>query len=79
VPPAPVKGLHSYTPCWNLSGPSEAQLVRGTSTKCAGCRTACYCSKECQVEDWKPHKPACKALAAAAAAAAVKRRAGAAS
>ncbi|KAJ6570521.1 hypothetical protein DFH09DRAFT_1153725 [Mycena vulgaris] len=28
--------------------------------KCARCRTAMYCSKECQRADWVHHKPCCK-------------------
>ncbi|KAJ6589334.1 hypothetical protein B0H19DRAFT_1103618 [Mycena capillaripes] len=28
--------------------------------KCARCKTAMYCSKECQKADWSRHKPYCK-------------------
>jgi hypothetical protein len=52
--------------CSNVSGPSEAQLVGGRSCLCTGCRTARYCSRFCQKQHWKLHKPVCKALAAAA-------------
>ncbi len=38
----------------------------GTFSKCAGCRRALYCSKECQKVDWKEgrHRDDCKILAA---------------
>jgi len=52
--------------CSNLSGASELQLVGGRSAICAGCLKARYCSRQCQREHWKRHKPVCKALAAAA-------------
>ena len=29
-------------------------------SKCAGCRTVSYCSRECQVQHWKDHKVQCK-------------------
>ncbi len=29
---------------------------------CGGCRIASYCSKKCQIHDWKSHKAACKAF-----------------
>ena len=28
--------------------------------RCSKCKNICYCSKECQVTDWKSHKPICK-------------------
>jgi len=31
---------------------------------CAGCRSVFYCSPECQRDDWKGHKPACKVATA---------------
>lgn len=74
----PFSRACNHAACGNMSGPSEAQLVQGASHKCSGCHTARYCGKECQVQDWEQHKPACKALAPAAAGAAGKRRAGAA-
>ena len=27
--------------------------------RCSRCKTACYCSQECQKLDWKRHKPRC--------------------
>jgi len=53
--------------CSNLSGQSELLLVSGRSNMCAGCLVARYCSRDCQRQHWKQHKPVCKALAAAAA------------
>jgi len=53
--------------CTNLSGPSEARLVTGPSTKCGGCRVARYCSRQCLKQHWRQHKPVCQVLAAAAA------------
>lgn len=37
-----------------------------TLLKCGGCKVVSYCSKECQVKDWKQggHKQVCKTLAA---------------
>jgi hypothetical protein len=49
--------------CSNMSGPSEAKLVAGSSSKCSSCRMARYCSRACQKEHWKHHKPVCKGLA----------------
>lgn len=54
--------------CSNVMGPSEALLVGGQGCMCGGCLTARYCSKVCQRQHWKAHKPVCKALAAATAA-----------
>ena len=36
--------------CWNCFKPFE------DLKKCAKCRLATYCSKKCQIEDWKIHK-----------------------
>jgi len=27
--------------------------------RCKGCESAIYCSKQCQKNDWKSHKPLC--------------------
>ena len=40
---------------WDRFGPKP------TFSRCGGCRMVYYCSKACQVSDWKQHKPACKA------------------
>jgi hypothetical protein len=54
--------------CSNVSGPSEMLLVSGRSALCGGCRVAHYCSRDCQRQHWKQHKPVCQRLAAAAGA-----------
>lgn len=33
-----------------------------SSKKCAGCKSIIYCSRDCQVKDWKQHKDLCKDL-----------------
>jgi hypothetical protein len=53
--------------CSNMVGKTELASVSGRSCLCAGCLTGRYCSRVCQKQQWKQHKPVCKALAAAAA------------
>eukprot|EP01083_Nonionella_stella_P067155 177394_1 len=37
------------------------QLFNGKRFRCTSCRTVCYCSKQCQANDWKcGHKPWCR-------------------
>ncbi|TFK75028.1 hypothetical protein BDN72DRAFT_955366 [Pluteus cervinus] len=33
-----------------------------TLSVCAGCKSTWYCSKECQVENWKAHRGSCKQM-----------------
>lgn len=40
--------------CW------ECGNVGGTLMACGKCKTARYCSAECQKKNWKKHKPTCK-------------------
>lgn len=47
-----------------------AQCLKSATLVCNGCKDApdgaqgtmavCYCTRECQKDDWKHHKPACK-------------------
>lgn len=64
---------------WCLQQPQLQQhgrtLRSGTGVRpqlrvhmCGGCKVAHYCSKTCQTQHWKQHKPMCAALAARAAA-----------
>jgi hypothetical protein len=54
--------------CSNMAGATERETVSGRSCLCAGCKVTRYCSRVCQKQHWKQHKPVCKALGAAEAA-----------
>jgi hypothetical protein len=41
---------------------TETQMDGALLMKCQRCKVVYYCSKECQVADWKSHKEKCKAL-----------------
>jgi hypothetical protein len=41
----------------------ETQMDNAKLMKCQRCKITYYCSKECQVADWKGHKKICKAIA----------------
>ena len=48
----------SKNKCWGC-----CIAVTVDDKKCSACRTAVYCSKDCQVKDWKErHRKWCKAL-----------------
>ncbi|KAF9561436.1 hypothetical protein CPC08DRAFT_817713 [Agrocybe pediades] len=50
--------------CCNIKCPSRkfetCLLLTPKKSICAGCRSAFYCDKECQIMDWKYHKEECK-------------------
>jgi hypothetical protein len=43
-------------------GHCEKPETHGNLMKCQRCKAIYYCSKECQVADWKIHKRTCKAI-----------------
>jgi tetratricopeptide (TPR) repeat protein len=43
-----------YDACGNLSCKRAAYML------CTACRTVFYCSRECQIKEWKDHKTICK-------------------
>ncbi|KAF6253232.1 hypothetical protein COO60DRAFT_1643321 [Scenedesmus sp. NREL 46B-D3] len=49
--------------CVELRGVSELRLVGGKGCVCGRCRTARYCSRQCQLQHLKAHKPVCKRIA----------------
>jgi hypothetical protein len=56
-----VKSLPKMGRCCNdgCSLP-EGHVQRSKMFYCTGCYEACYCSHECQKDDWKEHKQCCK-------------------
>jgi hypothetical protein len=48
----------SHSTCCLLCGKTDGT----TMMKCSRCKTASYCSKDCQKGDWKKHKGVCKLL-----------------
>jgi tetratricopeptide (TPR) repeat protein len=44
--------------CLNCKKPDRRDGI--ILSKCTGCMNAAYCSKECQLQDWKNHKKSCK-------------------
>jgi hypothetical protein len=55
----PVSVGCSNPGCVSLAGVSEVAV---SNKGCTGCKVVFYCSKDCQVEDWKVHKKMCKQL-----------------
>ncbi|KAH9838731.1 uncharacterized protein C8Q71DRAFT_856660 [Rhodofomes roseus] len=53
APPKPKVTLHKCNTCY-------ASGTEKTLQKCARCRAAKYCSKECQRADWPKHKRSCQ-------------------
>ncbi|KAF8067164.1 lig1 [Scenedesmus sp. PABB004] len=66
----PLACCCNHAACGSQAGLSELELVRGKSSRCAGCKAVRFCSMDCQTAAWPAHRPVCKRLKAAAAAAA---------
>jgi hypothetical protein len=50
--------------------PDDPKCAAGTcgepaTLRCSKCKCTWYCRRQCQVEDWKKHKPMCKMMCAA--------------
>jgi hypothetical protein len=39
---------------------SAVAAAGGKLQLCSGCRTSCYCSRDCQRADWRAHKAVCR-------------------
>ena len=57
-----VKVVTKVSICYNPRCPIPQGEVEHSKTMCCSrCRCAIYCSRECQVADWRVHKPYCDA------------------
>jgi hypothetical protein len=54
--------------CCSLQSCASRELHPGHYKRCSACHITVYCCREHQQEDWRAHKPACKAARKAAAA-----------
>jgi hypothetical protein len=57
-----VKVCHHLKACHHCEK-LETQLDNAKLMQCQRCKQSYYCSKDCQVADWKSHKKMCKAIA----------------
>ena len=52
-----------YEPIYNRTEDPKICVTCGVKRRrmkyCSGCKVATYCSKECQIKDWKAHKKRC--------------------
>jgi len=56
VDPMPVRKNF----CWSLKCPAKDNAGAQSMNQCARCKTAKYCSRQCQKEDWPRHRRDCK-------------------
>ena len=55
-----VKHIPKMGTCYNKQCSVPSRFVERRKAKyCSRCRDATYCSRECQVADWRMHKPNC--------------------
>mmetsp|Transcript_2555 Transcript_2555/g.6126 ORF Transcript_2555/g.6126 Transcript_2555/m.6126 type:complete len:247 (+) Transcript_2555:284-1024(+) len=45
--------------CQHCCKGDESQVFQNSLMYCSRCKEACYCSKACQIADWKNHKIGC--------------------
>ena len=58
--PYMTKYLSSTPFCCNRCEAISGGKTPVTLNLCAKCKSVMYCSRECQVADWKEHKPICR-------------------
>jgi len=49
-----------YKMCKKCNKYEQSLEFQGSLQMCGRCKSAWYCSRDCQVADWKDHKPFCK-------------------
>jgi hypothetical protein len=49
----------STSPTSSLPSKLCASCGAEANSYCGKCRSVCYCGKECQMNDWKIHRPMC--------------------
>lgn len=60
-----VKDITKVSICYNPKCPvPRGEVERSKTMCCSRCRMALYCSRECQVADWREHKSQCGMVAA---------------
>lgn len=52
-----MKAVVKRRPCHYCRNAKKDQM------KCSGCHQVYYCSRQCQLQDWRAHKPNCKLMA----------------
>mmetsp|Transcript_17429 Transcript_17429/g.26225 ORF Transcript_17429/g.26225 Transcript_17429/m.26225 type:complete len:555 (-) Transcript_17429:64-1728(-) len=58
----PKEMRDGYRYCRKCNKMEHSPEFQRSLQKCSRCKSAWYCSRECQVGDWKAHKPFCRAV-----------------